>query len=107
MGAQHTPGPWHVFSAYAQHEVRTPTDTLVAVVNSRSDARLVAAAPELLTVARNTVLALTSAGIEAKAVSNNPVEVLLFNAEAAVARAGAVEPEPAAEESEDPDWIPY
>ena len=45
---KHTSGPWHVFSVYAQHEVRTPTDTLVAVVNSREDARLIAAAPDLL-----------------------------------------------------------
>lgn len=46
--SKHTIGPWHVFSVYAQHEVRTPTDTLVAVVDSREDARLISAAPELL-----------------------------------------------------------
>ncbi len=46
--SKHTPGPWHVFSIYAQHEVRTPTDTLVAVANDRANARLIAAAPELL-----------------------------------------------------------
>lgn len=45
---KHTQGPWHVFSVYAQHEVRTPTDTLVAVVNSRDDARLIATATDLL-----------------------------------------------------------
>lgn len=38
---------WHVFSVYAQHEVRTPTGTLVAVANSREDARLISAAPDL------------------------------------------------------------
>ncbi|MBU9579582.1 hypothetical protein KTE26_14200 [Ralstonia mannitolilytica] len=48
MNTKHTPGPLHVFSVYAQHEVRTPTDTLVAVANSRDDARLFSAAPELL-----------------------------------------------------------
>lgn len=48
MNTKHTPGPLHVFSVYAQHEVRTSTDTLVAVVNSREDARLFSAAPELL-----------------------------------------------------------
>lgn len=45
---KHTAGPLHVFSAYAQHEVRTPSNTLVAVVQNRDDARLFAAAPGML-----------------------------------------------------------
>lgn len=50
---KHTHGPWHVFSVYAQHEVRTPTDTLVAVANSRADARLMAAAPGMVNALRS------------------------------------------------------
>lgn len=46
--SKHTSGPWHVFSVYAQHEVRTATDTIVAACVARADARLIAAAPDLL-----------------------------------------------------------
>lgn len=48
MSAQHTRGPWHVFSVYAMHEVRTPTGTLVTVVGNREDARLISAVLDLL-----------------------------------------------------------
>lgn len=48
VGGATQEGPWCVFSVYAQHEVRTPSGTLVAVVNSRDDARLISAAPDLL-----------------------------------------------------------
>lgn len=55
MADKHTSGPLHVFSVYAQHEVRTPTDTLVAVVMNRADARLFSAAPEMLDALRNVI----------------------------------------------------
>ena len=53
MSAQHTPGPWKTVSVYADFEVRTAEDALVAVVTpvrceSTENARLIAAAPDLL-----------------------------------------------------------
>lgn len=53
MSAQHTPGPWKTVSVYADFEVRTAEDALVAVVTpvrceSTENARLIAAAPEML-----------------------------------------------------------
>lgn len=53
MSAQHTPAPWHVLSARGQYEVRTPTDTLVAIVSNRDHARLIAATPDLLGALKN------------------------------------------------------
>jgi hypothetical protein len=44
LAAGPTDGPWHVFSVYAEHEVRTPSDSLVAVAQGRPEARLIAAA---------------------------------------------------------------
>lgn len=56
----HTPGPWHTVSVYADYEVRTTADAMVAVVNpvrceSAENARLIAAAPELLDALRGAV----------------------------------------------------
>jgi len=61
----HTQGPWHVFSVYAQHEVRTPTDSLIAVVQSRDYARLIAAAPDMLAALREAVILLAGASVHA------------------------------------------
>jgi hypothetical protein len=51
--SKHTPGPWKTVSAYADIEVRTDSDALVAVVTpvrceSAENARLIAAAPDML-----------------------------------------------------------
>ena len=53
MSMKHTPGPWHTVSVYADTEVQTQDGALVAVVTpvrceSAENARLIAAAPELL-----------------------------------------------------------
>ena len=54
------PGPWHVFSLYADHEGRTPSDTLIAVVQNREHARLIAAAPLMLEALQTAMQALRS-----------------------------------------------
>ena len=51
--SKHTPGPWKTVSVYADTEVRTDSEALVAVVTpvrceSAENARLISAAPELL-----------------------------------------------------------
>src|SRR5690606_14661373 len=52
-----------------------------------ANARLIAAAPELLEVAQRSADALRSAGIEPRATSDNPLEWLLHQTEAAIAKA--------------------
>lgn len=59
MTTKHTPGPWHRFGLYAHIEIRTNAGELIAVVGSdalREDrflnARLIAAAPDLLEAAQ-------------------------------------------------------
>ncbi|RQO83524.1 hypothetical protein [Acidovorax sp. FJL06] len=59
MSAGHTPGPWHRFAVYAHTEILTQTGELVAVVGSDAlranrspNARLIAAAPDLLEAAQ-------------------------------------------------------
>ena len=55
MSAQHTPGPWKVFSVFADAEVRTEDGTLIAVVPARRgarNARLIATAPDLIVAAQ-------------------------------------------------------
>lgn len=52
----HTPGPWEICTIYGKHCIRTvqPKGT-VAETYSEADARLIAAAPELLEAARAVV----------------------------------------------------
>lgn len=55
MSAQHTPGPWQIFSVFADAEIRAKDGTLIAVVPGRPgarNARLIAAAPELIDAAQ-------------------------------------------------------
>src|SRR5690606_13914489 len=54
---------------------------------TKANARLIAAAPDLLEVAQRSADALRSAGIEPRATSDNPLEWLLHQTEAAIAKA--------------------
>ena len=93
---KHTEGPWHIFSVYAQHEVRTPTDGLIAVVDSRQNARLISAAPDLLEALQSMVDCVS--GVDQVSAIND--------ARAAIAAAKQAQSEP----SDDPlqgavDWF--
>lgn len=52
-----------------------------------ANARLIAAAPDLLAVAQHSATALRLSGVEANAHSENPIEWLLHQTEAAIAKA--------------------
>ena len=92
----HTPGPW----AYRQDD--TGEDAFVVVSDGRPyvatvhggardwtehNARLIAAAPDLLAVAQHSATALRLSGVEANAHSENHIEWLLHQTEAAIAKA--------------------
>ena len=97
----HTPGPWWVTPA--QHgtvyvEARAQESRMlqeVAAIGPKeggseqrdADARLIAAAPELLDAAKRSAAALLSAGVESNANSDNPLESLLHMTLAAIAKA--------------------
>lgn len=97
----HTPGPWWVSSVQhgtvyveaSAQQARMIQE--VAAIGPKeggsdqrdADARLISAAPELLDVAKRTAFALTSAGVESNANSDNPLEVLLHTTIAAIAKA--------------------
>ena len=57
-----------------------------------ADARLIAAAPELLAAAERSAAALRSAGVEPNADSDNPLEWLLHETLAAIAKATGEQP---------------
>jgi hypothetical protein len=95
---KHTPGPWRAdkcrygFAVYAYKScdvvVRTEDyEGRYGAIDNEANARLIAAAPELLEVAQRSADALRSAGIEPRATSDNPLEWLLHQTEAAIAKA--------------------
>jgi hypothetical protein len=61
--AKHTPGPWTVFDQYADTEIRSPSGCIAALAPwglhgrdaVRANARLIAAAPELLSLLEDAV----------------------------------------------------
>ena len=55
MSNKHTPGPWKLFRVYSDTEIRNETDELIAVAICGSDARLIAAAPDLLEAAQKVL----------------------------------------------------
>jgi hypothetical protein len=103
---KHTPGPWLVsldgfarkgwaacptvyacdsdlrYIAFCNDDmtVGEPTD-------NEANARLIAAAPELLEAAQRSAAALRSGGIVPSATGDNPLEWLLHQTEAAIAKA--------------------
>lgn len=111
----HTPGPWvaslgeYAFTNSGQRAITTEVgeDSMpvhIAFVSPVADrkrstpynapdpkrdanARLIAAAPELLACAKRSATALLSAGVEPNADSDNPLESLLHETLAAIARA--------------------
>ena len=91
MADKHTTGPLRIFTVYAQHEVRTPTDTLVAVVMNRADARLFSAAPELLEALEGMCIALENIGGE-HVTGLEGSEKRLRAANAAIAKATGATP---------------
>ena len=103
--SKHTPGPWLQEGnwVYAEgdpirlsggKEIRPNAFTLSVSAGpdrtreeAEANARLIAAAPDLLEVAQRSADALRSAGIEPRATSDNPLEWLLHQTEAAIAKA--------------------
>ncbi len=86
----HTPGPWAMVPWHIEEgptAVRSPGGWLICTTSSDDNARLIASAPELLDVAKRSAFALISAGIDADAHSDNPLEGLLHMTEAAIAKA--------------------
>lgn len=96
----HTPGPWVItphptpnVDVFGVGEVMDDKETQYALShticyqNAEANARLIAAAPELLDVAQRSAAALVSAGVESNASSDNPLEWLLHMTLAAIAKA--------------------
>ena len=84
---KHTPGPWKTVSVYADTEVRTDSEALVAVVTpvrceSAENARLIAAAPDLLEALRGAVVLFACHAKDCTAMN------WLDRAEAALTKAG-------------------
>ena len=89
-----TPGPWSVFSTYAQPEVRGEDGSLVAVlpVGDLKDARLIAAAPDLLAALEGLDEAYCRAGTPLTRNERTEDRKRLIAARAAIAKAtGATE----------------
>ena len=89
-----TPGPWRVGrqnNIQTAHESPLNWKGIAQYMGSgqeaEANARLIAAAPDLLEVAQRSADALRSAGIEPRATSDNPLEWLLHQTEAAIAKA--------------------
>lgn len=95
MSAQHTPGPWHIGKrAGAEHgavygpngeEVALPLGFFMTEDEAKSNARLIAAAPELLEVLQQ-VEAMLSDYPDAKR-GNSKVHFLIRASRAAIAKA--------------------
>jgi hypothetical protein len=113
----HTPGPWTIVarevmeedgSVYPKHIVGGELEHTVCFLEAQyvarvavqqpgthwdttpqkeANARLIAAAPDLLAVALYSATALRLSGVEANAHSDNPIEWLLHQTEAAIAKA--------------------
>lgn len=113
MDAKHTPGPWRFahFSTLGIYDEEQRAKNLennpeyfevsseydknynrlsVSAHMGEANARLIAAAPELLACAKRSAAVLRSAGIEPSAYSDNPLEELLhLTATAITAATGA------------------
>ena len=100
--SKHTPGPWEagdgvilcadpdmaigsVFPCDRDKSAHGTGFTYGEV--TKANARLIAAAPELLEAAQRSAAALRSGGIAPSATSDNPLEWLLHQTEAAIAKA--------------------
>lgn len=88
-----TPGPWSTYVEKWPNKIvirsmfTDGTERAQVAVTSAENARLIAAAPELLAVALHSATALRLSGVEANAHSDNPIEWLLHQTEAAIAKA--------------------
>lgn len=105
----HTPGPWLAMRGTDSTGRQVP-DWAITVEKgyawictgpswddefqeeSFANAHLIAAAPELLAVALHSATALRLSGVEANAHSDNPIEWLLHQTEAAIAKAKGEQP---------------
>ncbi|HSC06789.1 MAG TPA: hypothetical protein VLD59_08180 [Steroidobacteraceae bacterium] len=87
MSAQHTPGPWCIASGGTRFVTITGPDYsgLVAKAPKVEDARLIAAAPDLYSIAVCVEALLTRQRWTAN--GNDPESVLLRDARAAIAKA--------------------
>ncbi|MDE2097023.1 MAG: hypothetical protein KGL39_07240 [Patescibacteria group bacterium] len=53
MSTKHTLGPWHVSAWRDEHHVQTATTVVAQRIYQEADARLIAAAPDLLAALRD------------------------------------------------------